>query len=106
MNRTRIEELLAKGLVEARGRAAWEARNDEDHQYSFERDDPELGEEYEAELRANEEAWAFWQAQPPGYRKGATWWVISAKREDTRRRRLATLVADCAAGLRIKQLRR
>ena len=59
-----------------------------------------------ARLRANGDAWAFWQAQPPGYRKQVTVWVASAKREGTRERRLDTLIVDCANGLRIKQLRR
>ena len=48
----------------------------------------------------------FWEAQPPGYRRGATHWVVSAKRLETRRSRMATLVADCEAGVRIKHLRR
>lgn len=50
--------------------------------------------------------WPELVAQPPGYRKTATWWVISAKREETRQRRLRTLIEDSAAGLRIKELRR
>ena len=62
--------------------------------------------EYEARLRANPKAAEFFDAQPPGYRKTAIHLVISAKREETRERRLEQLIADSAAGLRIKQLRR
>ena len=51
----------------------------------------------EKQLRAQPAAWAFWQAQPPWYRRTATWWVISAKRESTREKRLAQLIADSAA---------
>ncbi len=51
-------------------------------------------------------AWDFYQAQPPGYRRQSARWVTSAKREQTRERRLATLIEDSANGLRIKQLRR
>ena len=58
-----------------------------------------------ARLRANETAWRWWQAQTPGYRRAATWWVVSAKQEATRDRRLATLVEDCAAGRMIKPQR-
>ena len=60
----------------------------------------------ETEFRKRKEAWAFFEAQPPSYRKAATWWVISAKREETRRKRLQTLIEDSAAGRRIKPLTR
>lgn len=58
------------------------------------------------EFKKHPEAWAFYESQPPGYRKKTTVWVTRAKREETRKRRLATLIADSANGLRIKQLRR
>ena len=58
------------------------------------------------EFRANERAWEFFQAQPPSYRKPALWWVVSAKREETRARRLQTLIEASAAGLDVKPLRR
>lgn len=51
-------------------------------------------------------AWEFYQEQPPGYRKQSARWVVSAKREETRERRLATLIEDSANQLRIKQLRK
>jgi uncharacterized protein YdeI (YjbR/CyaY-like superfamily) len=60
----------------------------------------------QARLEANGEAWSFFRAQPPGYRKTVTWWMMSAKRKETRERRLDTLIEDSAAGLRIKGLRR
>lgn len=59
-----------------------------------------------AAFKKHPEAWAFYASQPPGYRKQTTAWVTSAKREQTRQRRLATLIDDSANGLRIKQLRR
>ena len=58
----------------------------------------------EKRFRAKRKAWDFFQAQPPGYRKAAIFWVISAKRDDTKERRLATLIEDSAAGRRIKLL--
>jgi uncharacterized protein YdeI (YjbR/CyaY-like superfamily) len=62
--------------------------------------------EFDRRLRARPDAWEFFQAQPAGYRRTATRWVMSAKREETRLRRLETMIADSAAGLRIKELRR
>ena len=56
-------------------------------------------------MRANEAAWAYWTSATPSYRKVAMHWVTSAKRPETRERRLATLIADSAAGERIKHLR-
>ena len=55
---------------------------------------------------ANKRAWAFYQTQPPWYRRTSMFWVMSAKREETRERRFQTLVADCAAGRLVKPLRR
>ena len=60
----------------------------------------------EKEFRKRKKAWAFFESQPPSYRKAATWWVISAKREETRRKRLQTLIDDSVAGRRIKPLTR
>ena len=57
-------------------------------------------------LRANKKAAAFFDAQPPGYRGTVLHWVTSAKREETRQRRLAQLIADCAAGRRVGILER
>jgi uncharacterized protein YdeI (YjbR/CyaY-like superfamily) len=74
--------------------------------YSFEQGTVELGRAYEKRFRANPEAWTFFQEQPPSYRKLATWWVISAKKEETRLRRLETLIHDSANGRRVKHLAR
>ena len=60
----------------------------------------------EKRFKANRKAWAYFQRQAAWYRRTTTWWVVSAKREDTRARRLATLIADSAAGRPIKQLDR
>lgn len=100
-------DLEARGLVEAPGRAAWEARDPENTaRASYERERAELSAEQRAMLDANPEAAAWFDAQPPGYRKTATWWVVSAKRRDTRQRRMEQLVEDSAAGRKIGPLRR
>jgi uncharacterized protein YdeI (YjbR/CyaY-like superfamily) len=106
VNMAKYEKLQAAGRVHPAGRAAFEARDPaRDAEYSSEAREGGLSEEFEAELRANAAAWAFWSKQPPGYRKTAAFWVMSAKREDTRRRRLATLIEDSASGRRIELLR-
>ena len=107
-NITRIEELIAEDRVRPAGLAIYAARDpDKSRVYSFERRKAaKLDAEQEARLRANEAAWKFFQSQPPGYRRTAIHWVISAKREATRERRLNTLIEDSAAGRRIAPLRR
>jgi uncharacterized protein YdeI (YjbR/CyaY-like superfamily) len=72
--------------------------------YSYEQRPHDLPPEYERELRKNRKAAAFWRSQPPGYRKAATWWVVSAKREDTRLRRLASLIRHSTRGERVPPL--
>ena len=67
---------------------------------------PELSEVYADEFRANAEAWAWFEKQPPRYRRTAIWWVMSGKAEETRRRRLTALVEGSAAGERLAQLQR
>jgi uncharacterized protein YdeI (YjbR/CyaY-like superfamily) len=106
VNIKRAQELQEQGLMHPAGRAAFLARTeDRSNTYSFEQREPiELGDAQLETFRANAPAWAFFQSQPPSYRKAATWWVISAKRAETRDRRLATLIADSAAGRRIRSL--
>jgi uncharacterized protein YdeI (YjbR/CyaY-like superfamily) len=102
-NIKRMHELIAAGVVAQAGLDAFERRKeDRSRRYSFEQPDRiAFPPDFAKELRANREAWAYWEAQPPYYRKTVTWWVISAKREATRRKRFDTLVGDCAAGRRI-----
>ena len=100
----RLEEA---GLIEEPGRAAWEAKDpDKVARASPERGEAEFSDELRALLDADPGAAAWFDSQPPGYRKTATWWVVSAKREETRLRRMKQLVEDSAAGRKIKPLRR
>ena len=102
VNIQRVEELTALGRMAPPGLAAFAVRDEaKSRQYSYEQRARGLDPAYEAQVEANAAAWAFWQAQPPGYRRNASWWVMSAKREETRQRRLATLIEDSAAGRRI-----
>jgi uncharacterized protein YdeI (YjbR/CyaY-like superfamily) len=82
-------------------------RDDRSPVYAYEqRRRAKLDPEQERSLRANEDAWEFFSAQPPSYRRTAVWWIVSAKREKTRSKRLATLIEDSANGRRIKALTR
>ena len=108
VNVRRVGELTAEGRMQEAGLAAFAARRaDRSGTYSHEqRADPRLDAGAEQVFRAEPEAWEFFTSQPPSYRRAAVWWVVSAKRAHTRERRLAQLVADSRAGLRIAMLRR
>jgi uncharacterized protein YdeI (YjbR/CyaY-like superfamily) len=107
INVEKVARLTQAGLMRPAGMAAFEKRSDErTGVYSFERENAALPPEYEERLRANPAAAEYFDAKPPWYRRTATHWVISAKREETRLRRLAQLIEDSAAGLDIKPLRR
>jgi uncharacterized protein YdeI (YjbR/CyaY-like superfamily) len=106
VNIRRVENLIAQGLMLPAGLAAYERRAEQgspaySHEHTHAR---VLGEDQELEFRANAPAWDFFQGQPPSYRKAAIWWVTSAKREDTRLRRLAQLIECSAQGVRVPPL--
>jgi len=89
------------------GSTAFEDRNPaKSGQSSFENRPRQLPPHYLKRLKANEEAWAFFQDQPPWYRRTVAWWIISAKKEDTRLRRLDRLIQDSAHGKSIPPLTR
>ena len=105
VNIKRVAELSAEGRMHPAGVAAFEARDPtRQNRYSGENRDIAFSADQERTFRANRKAWANFSAMPPSYRRPATWWVVSAKRDETRARRLATLIEDSAAGGRIKQM--
>jgi uncharacterized protein YdeI (YjbR/CyaY-like superfamily) len=108
VNVAKIEALRAAGKMRPAGEAAFAARReDRTAIYTYERrHEAKLDPEQRAVLDAVPAAAAFFDAQPPGYRRLAIHWIVSAKRPETRERRLARLVEDSAAGLRLKQWRR
>jgi uncharacterized protein YdeI (YjbR/CyaY-like superfamily) len=107
VNLKRVPQLIESGDMAPHGRAVYDARDRaKTNRYSFERANVAFDPALEAAFRKNRKAWSFFESQPPSYRKPATWWVMSAKREDTRRRRMDTLIRDSANGERIRQLRR
>jgi len=107
VNVKRAQELTKLGLMQPAGLAAFQKRReDRSRVYAYEQQERMLDEAYEKKLRANNKAWAFFQTQPAWYQRTASWWVISAKKEETRLKRLATLIADSAAGRTIAPLTR
>lgn len=99
--------LIEQGLMTPAGFKAFEThQQNPDSGYSVERRPQELPPTENAEFQANLTAWAYWQQQTASYRRAAVWWVISAKQDATRRKRLTTLIEDCAAQRAIKALAR
>src|SRR5207245_7616078 len=104
VNIAHAQELIRLRRMHPAGLKAFERRTEERSAiYSYEqRKSARLDPAAERSFRANKKAWAYFRAQAPGYRQTATWWVISAKREETRNKRLATLIADSAPGRAIR----
>ncbi len=105
-NIKRAKELIELGLMRPAGLRAFEARTDDRSAiYSYEqRHAATLAEEFERQFRANKKAWDFFLSRPPSYRKAAIYWVMSAKKEETRRKRFATLIADSKRGRTVPAL--
>jgi uncharacterized protein YdeI (YjbR/CyaY-like superfamily) len=93
VNIRNVERLINEDRMQDPGMKAYEARKEfRSGIYSYEQRSAELVEPYATTLKRNEAAWKFFSAQPPGYRKMMNWWIVSAKREDTRLERLAKLI--------------
>lgn len=108
INVKRVAELKREGRMRPAGLRAFEQRAPEKTGiYAYEnRHLAKLETAQERVFKANKKAWEYFQSRPPSYRKTAIWWVVSAKREETRAQRLETLIARCAAGLPIGVLTR
>lgn len=106
-NLGRMKHLIEAGLVTEAGMAAYRARDPENEKRAaYEQGEVSLPAEYERQLQAVPEAWRYWEGERPSYRKQVTWWVVSAKREETRERRLGILIESCAQGEVIPPMRR
>jgi len=104
VNIKRAEELTKQGLMRPPGLKAFEARKENRSGiYSYEQRSPELPDPYRGLLKKNKAAWNFFDAQPPSYQKAANWWVVSAKKEETRLKRLDKLIYHSARGQTIPQ---
>jgi uncharacterized protein YdeI (YjbR/CyaY-like superfamily) len=108
VNIKRVGELEELGRMTPAGLEAFGKRTDDRSAvYSHERRmHPEFEPEQQRRFEADDAAWAWFQRQTPSYRRQATHWVTSAKRPETRERRLAALIADSAAGRTVRPLTR
>ena len=106
VNVAHVERLLAEGRMHAAGIAAYERRTDaRTGTYSHEQESVALASAEQAVLDASAPATAFLEHATPSYRRAAIHWVASAKRDETRARRVAQLVEACAAGELLRHLR-
>ncbi len=102
VNIAKVEALIARGEMHQAGLDAYAKRDDaRSGVYSFERRPEAFPAAMERRFRANRAAWSFFGKQPPGYRRLAIWWVTSARRDETRERRLAQLIDVSARGMRL-----
>jgi uncharacterized protein YdeI (YjbR/CyaY-like superfamily) len=102
VNIRRVEHLTRLGRMHPAGLRGFEARvENRSGIYAYEQRPAELPDLYAAILKADSQAWDFFQAQPPAYRKTISWWIVSAKTEPTRLNRLQKLIGESAGGRRL-----
>ena len=104
VNVERFAALTAEGKMKPEGVRAYEENKHRTGVYAYEREHAALAPAETALFRKNRKAWADWEKRPPGYRKLCLHWITSAKRPETRARRLATLIEDSAAGRKLAGL--
>ncbi len=106
VNLKRAAELEQLGQMHATGLAAFHGRDEKlTNQYSFENKERKMDAAQEKLFCANKKAWAWFSKQAPSYQHAAHWWVISAKQQATRAKRLETLIRDSEQGVRVAPLR-
>ena len=106
INIKKIKELTKLGLMHQAGIDVFNKRDEKKSRvYSFEQKNIQLDKDFEKKFRQNKQAWKFFQSQPPSYQKPSIWWVISAKQESTRQKRLDILIKDSENEQRIAHLR-
>ena len=103
-NIKRAKELARQKQMRPTGSKVFAARmENKSGIYSYEKRSSQLSEPYAKLLKRNKAAWNFFEKQPPSYRKMIGWWIISAKKEETRMARLANLIGESAKGKRLLQ---
>jgi uncharacterized protein YdeI (YjbR/CyaY-like superfamily) len=101
VNIERFKALKAAGQMTEAGELAYEDGKERTDHYAYENDERSLSSEEEKIFRANKAAWKDFEGRPPGYRKVMLFWITSAKRPETRAKRLATLMEASAAGRKV-----
>ena len=103
VNVERFDALKAAGSMTAAGEAAYERDKHRSGVYSYEKPLAELSADEEALFRRHKAAWADWEKRPPSYRRSALGWITTAKRAETRAKRLNELIEVSAEGRRLPQ---
>lgn len=99
VNIEKVERLIAQGLMQAAGLEIYKQRTEHKSKvYSFEQESIVLSTEFEKLFKKNKIAWKYFQSLSPSYQKSSTHWVMSAKQENTRLKRIQELIADCESG--------
>jgi uncharacterized protein YdeI (YjbR/CyaY-like superfamily) len=99
INIKKIEELTRQGLMQPAGLASFEKRTESKSKiYSYEKEEVELTQNFKKQFKANKKAWDYFQSLAPSYKKVSAHWVMRAKQETTRIKRLNQLISDSAAG--------
>ena len=102
VNIAKVAELTEKGLMKSAGIAAFAEREEGKSKiYAYENEAKQFSNEFESEFRANEKAWEFFQNQANWYKKQMTSWVMTAKQEATRQKRLGKLIGESENGKRV-----
>jgi uncharacterized protein YdeI (YjbR/CyaY-like superfamily) len=102
VNIRRVRELMKAGRMDDAGSEAFRERDPaRSERYSYEQENPTMDPALVRRFKANRTAWTFFEAQPPSYRRTVTWWIVSAKKDETRCKRLDTLIAQSEKGERI-----
>lgn len=103
VNIRNVERLVKEKRMAAAGLKAYALRKEfRSGVYSYEQRPAELVEPYASQFKKNKTAWKFFQSQPPYYRKLMTWFIVTAKTEETRQKRLARLIEGSAQGVRLR----
>jgi len=105
VNVKKVQSLIAQGKMKPEGLQLFNERTDIKGYTSEDRNIP-LDKKYEKEIKSNLSAWSFFDSLAPSYKKQSIWWVMSAKREETRLKRLDILISSSQAGLKIPSLRK
>lgn len=106
VNLKRAKELINLGIMQPAGLEAFNKKDEKKiNRYSFERENVKLDNEYEKKFKLNKKAWEFFQSMAPSYKKPTVWWVISAKQEETRLKRLSILIECSESGEKIPQMK-
>lgn len=99
VNVKKFEELVKQGLMQPAGFASFEHRTEKKSGvYSFEQNEVALSNDYVKQFKANKKAWKYFQSLAPSYQKTSTHWVMSAKQESTRLKRLTQLISESELG--------